>query len=87
MGSSTLTVRLTPELKQRLGELADRTRRTRSFLAGEAIADYVARELAIVAGIERGLEDMRAGSVVPHEEVMADVDAIVDAARGRKVGE
>jgi len=86
MESTTLTVRLTPELKRRLGELAERTRRTRSFLAGEAIADYVARELAIVAGIERGLEDMRAGRVVPHEEVMADVDAMFDHAGARKDG-
>ena len=87
MDSTTLTVRLTPELKERLGELAVRTRRTKSFLAGEAIADYVARELAIVAGIERGLDDMRTGRVVAHEQVMADVDGIVDAAEARQGGE
>lgn len=77
MGSTTLTVRLPPELKDRLGKLAERTRRTRSFLAGEAIAGYVARELDIVAGIERGLEDMKAGRVVPHDDVMADIDATI----------
>ena len=68
--STTLTVRLSPELKERLGELAERTRRTRSVLAGEAIADYVDRELAIIEGVQRGLEDVRAGRVVPHEEAM-----------------
>ena len=47
---TTLTVRLSPEVKDRLGELAARTRRTKSFLAGEAIADYVARG----AGDRRG---------------------------------
>lgn len=86
MESTTLTVRLTPKLKERLGELAELTRRTKSFLAGEAIADYVARKLAIVAGTERGLDDMRTGRVVAHEQVIADVDEIVDAAKTRQGG-
>ncbi len=58
MASTTLTVRLPLELKDRLGKLAERTRRTKSFLAGEAISGYVERELEIVAGIERGLDEM-----------------------------
>lgn len=81
MASTTLTVRLTPELKARLGKLAERTQRTKSFLAGEAIGNYVARELEIVAGIERGLDDMKAGRVVAHEDVMADIDATIKKAK------
>lgn len=84
MGTTTLTVRLQPELKERLGKLAEQTRRTKSFLAGEAIAGYVERELEIVAGIKRGLADMKAGRVVPHEEVMAEIDAVVDTAKARQ---
>ncbi len=83
MASTTLTVRLPPELKDRLGKLAERTRRTKSFLAWEAIAGYVERELEIVAGIERGLDDMMAGRVVPHEDVMADIDATIKRAKTR----
>ncbi len=83
MASTTLTVRLPPKLKDRLGELAERTRRTKSFLAGEAIAGYVERELEIVSGIERGLDDMKAGRVVPHEDVMADIDATIKKANTR----
>ena len=80
MASTTLTVRLSPELKARLGKLAEQTHRTKSFLAGEAIGGYVERELEIVAGIERGLDDMKAGRVVPHEEVMADIDTTIKKA-------
>lgn len=65
--SETVTVRLDSETKSRLEELAQHTRRTKSFLAGEAIADYVERELAIVAGIQRGLDDVKAGRTVPHD--------------------
>jgi predicted transcriptional regulator len=69
----TLTLRLSPELKERLGSLAQRTNRTRSFLASEAIADYVDRELRILEGVQRGLDDMRAGRVVSHAEAMQRV--------------
>lgn len=75
--SATLTVRLTPAVKQQLGRLADVTRRTRSFLAAEAIAAYVAREADIIAGVERGLDDMRAGHLVPHNAAMARLAATV----------
>ena len=68
--SETLSVRVSAETKEKLAELAQHTRRTRSFLAGEAIADYVDRELEIVAGIHRGLADMEAGRVIPHDEAM-----------------
>lgn len=71
----TLTVRLSAELTERLGELAARTRRAKSALAREAIGDYVARELEIIAGIGRGLDDMKAGRVVAHEDVMSDIGA------------
>jgi predicted transcriptional regulator len=69
-GSTTLTVRLSTQTKKQLGRLAAHTRRTRSYLAGEAIANFVERELAIVEGIKRGLDDMHAGRVVPHKAAM-----------------
>ncbi len=81
--SATLTVRLPAETKDRLAELASLTRRTSSFLAAEAIAGYVARELAIVAAIERGREDARAGRVIPHDEVMREARAVIEDARAK----
>ncbi len=68
--STTLTVRLTSDVKDQLGRLAEGTRRTKSFLAGEAIEAYVRQQLEIIDGIEAGIADMKAGRVVPHEEAM-----------------
>lgn len=85
MSTTTVTVRLPPEVKDRLDLLAERTRRTRSFLAGEAIAAYVANELAIIEGIHEGLADVRAGRVVSHDQMMEEVRAIIaDAERGQR---
>jgi predicted transcriptional regulator len=80
LSTATLTVRLPAEVKHRLNLLAERTGRTRSCLAGEAIAGYVAHELAIIEGIHEGLEDVRSGRVTPHDQVMEEIRAIIDAA-------
>ena len=39
--STTMTIRLEPELKQRLDRLAEATQRSKSFLAAEALRDFV----------------------------------------------
>ncbi|MGH6895738.1 MAG: CopG family ribbon-helix-helix protein [Geminicoccaceae bacterium] len=85
MSTATLTVRLPADVKDRLDLLAERTRRTKSFLAGEAIAGYVAHELAMIEGIYEGLDDVRVGRVTPHDQVMAEVRAIIeDAGKGQR---
>ena len=81
--SETVTVRMPSETKARLEELAHHTRRSKSFLAGEAIAAYVERELAIVEGIKRGMADIEAGRTVPHEEVKRRIAATIERAAKR----
>ena len=39
--STTMTIRLEPELKQRLDQLAEATHRSKSFLACEALRDFI----------------------------------------------
>ena len=82
--STTMTIRLEPQLKARLGRLADGTRRSRSFLAAEAVQAYVDRELAIIEGIERGLADVEAGKTVSHEDAMATLRQTIEVAAGSK---
>lgn len=82
--TTTITVRLKSDAKDRLDRLAALTRRSRSFLAAEALEAYLQYELEIIDAIEEGIEDMRAGRVVPHAQVIAETDAILAAARARK---
>lgn len=83
MTSTTMTIRVPLDVSDKLGRLSKGTRRSRSFLAAEAVAAYVDRELAIIEGIGRGLDDMAAGRTMPHDAVMDEIDAIVDAAKQR----
>ena len=80
MSSTTMTIRVSTDLKERLDKLAADTRRSRSFLAAEAVEAYVARELAIVNGINEGLADIRNGRTVTHDDAMAELNAAIDAA-------
>lgn len=77
--SETLSVRVPDGTKEKLDRIGDATQRTRSFLASEAIAAYVERELCVIEGIEAGLADLRAGRCVDHDDAMA---AIREAAVG-----
>ena len=77
--STTMTIRVSTELKDKLERLSQDTRRSKSFLAAEAVSAYVERELEIVEGIKRGLDDMHAGRVVPHDQAMDELDALIEA--------
>jgi predicted transcriptional regulator len=84
--STTMTIRIGQDLKDKLERLADNTRRSRSFLAAEAVAGYVERELAIIDGIERGWADVEAGRTVPHDAAMDEIDALIDDVSGAVSG-
>jgi len=82
--STTMTIRISPDVKDKLGRLAHGTRRSRSFLASEALEAYVDRELEIIDGIQRGLADVAAGRVVAHDVAMSELQAVIDTARSGK---
>ena len=82
--SATMTIRVSTETKRKLERLATDTRRSKSFLAAEAVSAYVERELAIIDGVQRGLADVEAGRVVPHDAAMDEVQAVIDAAKRSK---
>ena len=53
--SEVVTVRLNPELKAKLDALAESTRRSKSWLAAEAIAQYVEQETWQIQRIEEAV--------------------------------
>ena len=82
--SATMTIRISTETKLKLERIAADTRRSKSFLAAEAVSAYVDRELEIIEGIKRGMTDAATGRVVPHDEAMAEIDDIIEAAEVKR---
>ncbi|SFB17581.1 Predicted transcriptional regulator [Rhizobium sp. NFR07] len=85
--STTMTIRVRPDVKEKLDRVAEVTKRSKSFLAGEAVAAYVDRELEIIDGIKRGMADATAGRVLPHDKAIAGMREVVEAARRKKASE
>ncbi|MGC1863557.1 MAG: CopG family ribbon-helix-helix protein [Methylocystis sp.] len=82
--TTTLTIRVSAELKDKLARLAQDTRRSKSFLAAEAVSAYVDSELQIIEGVRRGIRDVEAGRVVPHDEAMAEIRGAIEAASRKR---
>lgn len=82
--TTTMTIRVRSDVKEKLDRIATITHSSRSFLAGQAVADYVERELGIIDGIKRGLDDIQAGRLVDHDNAMAEIYAVIDAAEATK---
>jgi predicted transcriptional regulator len=69
--STTLTVRLDKAVKRRLAAAAARVRRSKSFVAAEAIEEYLAVQEWQVAAIKQGIGAADRGAAMPHDTVEA----------------
>jgi RHH-type transcriptional regulator, rel operon repressor / antitoxin RelB len=69
MRSTTFTIRVDSAAKKRLEKLAKSTGRSRSFLAAEAINEYLDVNEWQVAGIKQAISSLDRGQGVPHEQV------------------
>lgn len=82
--TTTITVRISQKARDKLDRMAALTKRSRSYLVAEALDQYLSSELEIAESIQRGIEDMRAGRAIPHEQVMAELRAVIDRAKKRQ---
>jgi RHH-type transcriptional regulator, rel operon repressor / antitoxin RelB len=67
--TETLSIRIGSDTRKRLDALAKQTKRSKSFLAAEAIAQYVELEEWQLAEIRAGIAEADAGQYVSHEKV------------------
>jgi predicted transcriptional regulator len=67
--STTMTVRLEPDLKERLDLLAEATHRSKSFLAAEAIREYVELNEWQIRETRAALAEADAGDFASEDEV------------------
>ena len=67
--TETLSIRINAATKKRLDALSKRSRRSKSFLAAEAIAAYVESEEWQLGEIHAGMRELDSGQGVSHEKV------------------
>ena len=64
-----LSIRIDPETKKRLDALSRRSKRSKSFLAAEAITAYVDSEEWQIGELQIGMAELDSGQEVSHEKV------------------
>lgn len=66
-----ISARVSPELAERLAALADFTHRSKSYLAAQAIEEYVNVHEWHVEAIREGIAAAQNGETVSHEQALA----------------
>jgi len=66
----TVSFRAVPETIEKLDSLATAQDRPRSYLINEAINNYIELHDYQDALVRKGIEEMGAGRVVPHDEIV-----------------
>lgn len=69
--STTMTVRLEDEVKDRIERLADSTQQSKSFLAAEAIREYVENNEWQITETQAALAEADAGDFAAEKDVAA----------------
>jgi len=67
--TETLSIRIDASTKRRLDALSKRSKRSKSFLAAEAIAAYVESEEWQLGELQAGIAELESGKEVSHEKV------------------
>ena len=69
MASTTFTIRVNSAVKKRLEKLAKSTGRSRSYLAAEALSEYLDVNEWQIAGVRQAVASLDRGDGVPHNNV------------------
>ena len=69
--STTMTIRLEPELKRRLDKLASVTHRSKSFLASEAVREFIELNEWQIEEIQAAIKEADAGDFASDQDVEA----------------
>ena len=70
MPSSTITVRLADEVREKLEAIAKSLDRSRSYLIQQAVEDLVRQYEWQLREIEAGLKDAKEGKFIRHDDLL-----------------
>ena len=78
---SVISARVDADLLVKLDRIAEFNDRSRAWVIARLLDNAASKELEFVEFVQEGLDDIAAGRVVPHERVVAEIEARV---AGRK---
>jgi predicted transcriptional regulator len=66
-----ITIRVDPGMKEKLDQIAHATRRSKSYLASEALREYIKLNEWQIQAIQEGIRQAEEGQFISHEEIKA----------------
>jgi predicted transcriptional regulator len=69
-GATLISVRVSNDIAQRLTDLADATGRSKSYLAEQALEEFIAHQEWQVKAIQQGIRQADTGKLVEHKEAL-----------------
>ena len=79
MAGKPTSVTLSDDTKERLDAIARTYDRSRSWLITNAVKEFLEREEVHVRAVREGIAAAERGELVPHDEVMSEMDQLIEA--------
>jgi len=81
--TAVITARLDVETLALVDKIAKGQGRSRSWFAAQAIQRVAESEADFLAFVQEGIDAAERGDVIPHEEVMAELETMIEQHRTR----
>ncbi len=77
MAGNTITIRTDPEITQKIETLAMAMNRSRNWVIEDALKQYIETQAWQIEGVKEAMVAMDRGEGIAHEDMMAEMDALI----------
>lgn len=78
MTGHTITIRTDPEIAKQITALAEAMERSRNWVIEDALKQYLEAQAWQIEGIRDAMTALDKGEGIAHDEVMAEMDALIE---------
>jgi len=79
MSNTTITIRTDSDLAGKVAALASSMDRSRNWVIEEALRQYVETQAWQIEGIKAAIDSLDKDEGIPHEQAMAEMEALLSA--------
>ena len=78
MSAKSITIRTESDVVEKLSALAKTMDRSRNWVIEDALKQYIEQQARYVEGIEQAMASLEHGEGIAHEDLMAEMDALIE---------
>ena len=78
MAAKSITIRTESDVVEKLSALAKSMDRSRNWVIEDALKQYLEQQARYVEGVEQAMASLERGEGIAHEDLMAEMDALIE---------